>query len=115
MVAKLFFPDFTRHHSSMHHRHLAGVVEISAKMSDSEFRMKSTIRHAEELSTQCWNDFSKQWVHSAGTGIALSKAWEEGSRAFWNAWFSGFMGVGAPFSKATPETSESRLKLIAKG
>lgn len=109
MVARLFFPEFAKHHSNGYHRYLAEVVEFSTKIADPTFRTKATIKHMEDFSTLCSNDATQQWAKSVQTGIAFSKAMDEGIKAFWGSWFTGIADAQKRFTAVFEEARKSSL------
>lgn len=114
MVAKLFFPNFAKHHSPGYHRHLADVVEIGAKLADPTFRIKTTIRHAEDFSASCSEGFSRYWMDSFRTGMAFSIAFERGSKAFWGSWISGCAQAHSHFWETFEATRKASLLVSRK-
>lgn len=124
MVAQLFFPDFAKRHSPGYHRYLADVVELHTKVADPAFRMKTTIRHAENLCVNYSESFSQYWMGSLRTGIAFSVALERGTKAFWSSWFVGISQANLQFLKTletarkvstSEKASQPKIRSIAKG
>lgn len=109
MVARLFFPAFAKHHSNGYHRYLAEAVEFGTKIADPAFRAKATIKHMEDFSALCSGDVTQQWAKSVKTGVAFSKAMDEGIKAFWGSWFSGIADAQKRFNQVFEEARKSSL------
>lgn len=112
MVARLLFPDFVRRHSTGYHRYLAEVVGMKSKASDPAFRIRSTLRHAEEFSSRYNEDASKIFEKSVRTGTAASYAMSEGIRAFWKSWFEGMNETTKHLSAAFDPVSWKASRVV---
>jgi hypothetical protein len=114
MVARLFFPAFTKRRSATYHRYLAQVVEIGNKAANPEFRTRSTVRHMEDFSELCSSNVNAGMVQSVRTGMAFAAAVQAGYGAFWGSMFGAMAQTTARFAEVFQASGNASLLILGR-